>query len=617
MDAVAEVKDRLAIEDVVGRYVELRRSGASLKGLCPFHQEKTPSFYVTPARGTYHCFGCGKGGDVLSFVMEIERLPFPEALQRLAGQAGVALPERTGGQVSLNKQIYDANDAAVGFFKENLFGPQGDRARNYLLQRGFEPDAWALFELGYAPDTREALIQHLRSKGIEDRLILAAGLGMQDTVGGRARDRFRGRLMFPIKDRAGRICGFGGRVLGDEQPKYLNSPQTDVFDKSAVLFGIHRAQSPIREGGRAVLVEGYLDALRAHVAGFDNVVASLGTAVTPQQLGTLSRLASTVVLALDPDAAGQAAAARAGLNALAEVLQNRGNSAAQLDLRVARLPENGGDPDELIRDNRSSWSRLIDHAIPAFEYYFEQTMAGLDRSGDGWRQQAIDRLLPLIQQFSSSAGWQALWLQRLSQETGVDPRALQRSLPSPTTRAQRKRERSSDQGKDVVNDTTARALGGDPGRAIEQSLLALLFKIVVVPEHAASVLVASDLQDGTHRALLEALLKWRSTDNYDFDMFRRNLPSDLQNRADELHELDVPLPSDGVVSVAISLHLARLKYFRLQAQLTRASQTLQDLAPDDRATAVAGLAPLMQQRQELEQALNTLSQRAMQSGSTG
>jgi len=261
VDAPEEIKSRLAIEDVVQRYVDLKRSGSSYKGLCPFHGEKTPSFYVTPSRGMYKCFGCGKSGDIFTFVEEIERVDFPEALRRLADQAGVQLPDRTERAPSLKKRLYEANEAAANFFSEVLGSSQGERARSYLHERAFEAGASQAFALGYAPAGRDHLYDRLHAAGFEDRLLVAAGLTFQDDVNEKPRDRFRARVMFPIRDASGRVLGFGGRTLTDDQPKYLNSPQTEVFDKSSVLYGIQIASAGIRESKSAVLVEGCLDAI--------------------------------------------------------------------------------------------------------------------------------------------------------------------------------------------------------------------------------------------------------------------------------------------------------------------------------------------------------------------
>ena len=573
------------------------------------------SSFVTKMGATHNC---GKGGDVFNFVMELDRVDFPEALHRLAGQAGVSLPQRESRTPSLKGRLYEANEAASGFFRKALESPRGEPARRYLEERDFGKEAAAAFDLGYTTEGREALVQELRSRGFEDRVMLAAGLAVQDDIGGKLRDRFRARLIFPIRDASARIVGFGGRTLADAQPKYLNSPQTEIFDKSSVLFGIHRAQDAIRHAGRAILVEGYLDAVRAHLAGYAYTVASLGTSVTVPQLTALSRLTGTVILALDPDPAGLAAAARTSLAALAEVTQARGRSTGgvqALDLRIATLPVDHGDPDQLIRDHSELWEQALTESVPAFEFYFAQTLASLDRQSDSWRQQAIERLLPVIEQFAGSIGWQATWLQRLSTETGIDPRALQRSVPSPRQNRRRAHPDSKQrQARDVVEGTTARSLTSDPGEGIERALLAMLLKLVVVPVAASELLAPDDFENPVHRTILSHLLTWQETNNYDYQMFRETLPEEVRERADELYGRDVPLPDDGRVSVAVDFHLARLRHFRVQAQHARASQLLDDVDPADRSAAIARLAGLMAERRQLEHELDRLSRLAIQTG---
>ncbi len=597
MDAVEEIKGRLSIEDVVSPYVELKRSGSSLKGLCPFHQEKTPSFYVRPSHGTFHCFSCGKGGDQFTFVMEMEHLEFRDALKQLAEQAGVTLPEREARKPSLKGKLYEVNEAAQAFFAGALQGNDGRIGRDYLQSRQFGADAVALFGLGYSPRGREALVTCLHEKGFDDHLILAAGLAIQEDSGGRLRDRFRGRLMFPIRDAAGKISGFGGRILGEGQPKYLNSPQTEIFDKSAVLFGIGLAADSIRRTRHAVLVEGYLDAVRAHVGGYLDTVASLGTAVTVQQLGALARMTDTVVLALDPDPAGQNAAARTAITALMELTKARGRAAGAagaVDLRIARLPEGHGDPDELIRDHPKLWEETIEASKPAFAFFFDQTMASLDRSAEGWRQEAVDRLLPLIQQFSDSAGWQAEWIQRLAAETDIDPTALQRSIPGPSST---RRRQSPVRGREAAMRTTTQALTNDPVLEIERGLIVLLLQILVVPREAAEALDGLTLDRPEHQTILAALLKWQ---NYEYDLFRESLPEDVREIADNLRGRRAPLPPEGKTSLAVRLILARLQQARLQRQLRSAIETLKAMPADDQLAANQNLGSLYLQIKEME-----------------
>lgn len=619
MDPVEEIKDRLSIDDVVGRYVDLKRSGGSYKGLCPFHSEKTPSFYVTPSRGMYKCFGCGKGGDIFSFVMEMEHLPFPDALKRLADQAGVRLPDREPQAPSLKKRLYEANDKAADLFRSFLEGAAGDRARSYLERRGFGSQASTLFDLGYAPDGRDTLTRALHTAGFDDRVLLAAGLALQDDAGSSTRDRFRSRVMFPIRDQSGRISGFGGRAVADIQPKYLNSPQTEIFDKSGVLFGIHLATDAIRQAGHAILVEGYLDAVRAHLGGYLQTVASLGTAVTARQLSALARLTDTVILALDPDPAGQSAAARTSLQALNEVTRARGRAAggaAALDLRIARLPAGLGDPDEMLRDHPDAWDAALRASVPAFEFYFETVMNGLDRSDPGWRQTAIDALLPPIQQFATSPGWQAIWIERLAAETGVSAQAITRSAGSsgPTSRSSRAPSRPRDTGRERVNHVTAEGLTRNPVQEVESGLLALLLQLVVIPDETANLLEDIHLHTPHFDGILRALLAWRTNGNYDYELFRAHLSADEAEVADSLRGRSTPLPGDGKTSIAVAYHLARLRHFRLQADLLQASQTLGDVSPEDRPAVTEAVLRMTAERKEIEVMLDELSRQVIKSG---
>lgn len=625
MDTVDEIKQRLPIDELVGRYVELRRSGASYKGLCPFHSEKTPSFYVNPSRGTYKCFGCDKGGDVLSFVMEMEKLPFPEAIQRLAEQTGVPLPERATQVPSLKKQLYAANEAAAAFFSEALRDARGQAAREYVLERKFGKEAIELFGLGYAPPSGDSLQAHLQQGGYEQRIMIAAGLVLQDDETGRIRDRFRGRLMFPIRDGAGKILGFGGRVMGDGQPKYLNSPQTEVFDKSGVLFGLHLAASTLRSGTPAVLVEGYLDAVRAHLSGFATVVASLGTAVTPAQLNLLRRYTQTVILALDPDSAGQSAAARVSLDALRAVMQMSGRSGGAqppLQLRIARLPSGRGDPDDLIREDPELWKTSVRDAVPALEYYVAQSIQDSDRSSDDWRTQVIDRVLPVIQQFGGSAALQPRLIGQLVSETGVDIYFLEQAMRSgaPNVRSRpgggSRRTGGANSARDdvqgVVTGTTARVLAMDARKHIEERLLSILLQVLVIPDGALELLKHTAVTDAAHQSILDNIIKWAETGSYDFELFSQGLMADQAHLAQRLRDLQEPLPRDGQISVAVAYHLARLERLRVEEALKQSTHVLADVAAEDQTDIMNHISLLLQERKDVEMRIDHLSQLTVQ-----
>lgn len=441
MGAVDEVKQRLDIVEVISGYVQLKKAGRNHKGLCPFHAEKTPSFVVFPDSQRWHCFGaCGTGGDVIAFVMRRENLPFGEALKMLAARAGVELTPPTPAEMAEadeRRRLWDLNRQAAEYYHRLLMESDAAAgARAYLERRGLAVETWRAFEIGYARDDWQALSDYLRSQGWRQEDLLQAGLVVEREMGG-VYDRFRARVVYPIRDRQGRVCGFGGRVLDDSPPKYLNSPQTPVFDKGNVLYGIDLAREAIREAETAVLVEGYMDVLMAHQAGFKNVIAVMGTALSHEQLRTLKPLARRLVLALDPDVAGDRATLR-GLEVAKEALDARVvpvptargfiryERELDAELRILTLPE-GRDPDEVIRDDPSTWERLVAESMPIMDYYFRAFTDGLDLNNAKEKAAAADALLPLIGEIANGVE-RAHYTQRLATLLRTDERILARQV---------------------------------------------------------------------------------------------------------------------------------------------------------------------------------------------
>ena len=309
------VKQQADIVRVIGEYVRLKKSGQSFTGLCPFHSEKTPSFHVHPVKQFYHCFGCGVSGDVFKFVMEMDKIPFPEAIRAVAEKCGIAVPrprERTPEERQENQQrtsLVELHREAAAFFVQQLNGtPEGRAAKAYLLDRGLDSEAMARFGIGFAPSGGEALLRAMKQK-YPEKVLEASGLFSRDQ-NGRFYDRFRRRVMFPIANDSGKVVAFGGRALGDDLPKYLNSPETPIYSKSNVLYHLDRAKEALRQSDYAVLVEGYMDAIAVARAGISNVVASCGTSLTEPQVKLLSRFTRRVIVNYDPDTAGQAATER-------------------------------------------------------------------------------------------------------------------------------------------------------------------------------------------------------------------------------------------------------------------------------------------------------------------
>lgn len=336
-ELIDQIRTANDIVDVISERLQVRKAGRNFRALCPFHQEKTPSFNVSPERQIYHCFGCGAGGNVITFLMEYEKLTFPEALRELADRAGIALPRRGAEQGAEEDPIYEANRLAAAFFRECLDGEAGGAARAYVASRGLRDETLKLLEVGYAPPGWDSLLKAAARAGTQPALLEEAGLVVRREGGGWY-DRFRDRLVFPLLLPGGRVAGFGGRSLGDQEPKYLNSPETRVYHKGRYLYGLAQARTAIRATREAVLVEGYMDLAALHEAGFTNAVASAGTALTPDQARALAKLADKVFVAYDGDPAGTAAAVKA-----AELLVALG-----LKVRLVRLPD-GADPDSFVR----------------------------------------------------------------------------------------------------------------------------------------------------------------------------------------------------------------------------------------------------------------------------
>lgn len=439
--AVDDIKERVSIVDVVGQRVSLKKSGRSFKALCPFHNEKTPSFYVFPDSGTFKCFGCGAGGDIFNFVMRVDNVEFPEALRTLADRAGVDLrpaPEVAAEDEERARLRQVVNAAAVYFHNLLLRAPAAQAARDYLQKRGVAPATIETWQVGYALESWDALQTYLLSRGYKHADVLAAGLVIERDAGGYY-DRFRNRIMFPIHDVRGNITGFGARAMGDGQPKYMNSPQSPLFDKSATLFGIDRAKDTIRQSGQAVIVEGYMDVLIPHQMGITNIVASLGTALTPRQIEPLKRLSKSLVFALDADSAGDEATLR-GLEVARDVLEReavpvpnwkgliRFENVLDTDIRVLSLPR-GKDPDEVVLEDPENWKKLVAGALPVVDFYFGAVTSRLDLRNPRDKAAAADRLLPIIGEIVDDVV-RSHYMQKLAGLVQVDERTLATRLKS-------------------------------------------------------------------------------------------------------------------------------------------------------------------------------------------
>jgi DNA primase len=461
MSAIDEVKQKTDIVEVIGQYVPLSKSGRTFRGLCPFHSEKHPSFFVYPEQGSWHCFGaCNTGGDVFSFIMRKEGIDFGEALRQLAERAGVILPSRAEPGVGRDEKerLYQVNEAAAQYFHDLLLNsPAAERVRNYVAGRGLALETVTKFKLGYSLNSWEALQKHLMEIGYAKDELTAAGL-IIEAESGETHDRFRNRLMFPLSDLKGNVTGFGARVLDDSLPKYLNSPQTIVFDKSSTLYGINLAAPAIRTQDTVVIVEGYLDVITAHQNGFGNVIATMGTAVTEKQISTLKKLTKNVVLALDADEAGEEAMLRCvGYENILDA-----------EMKVITLPR-GKDPDDVVREDPKIWQRLIEAARPVVDYTFDMITAGLDMTQAKDKTLASGKLLPIIDAIKEPIR-QAHYLQKLAQLVKVTERRLEAEL------ARLKPGLSRRRGVEPKQAATSQALGPMLSSPLEEYCLALLLQ---------------------------------------------------------------------------------------------------------------------------------------------
>lgn len=517
MSAIEEVKQKIDIVEVVSQYTKLTKAGKVFRGLCPFHSEKHASFFVYPDQQSWHCFGaCNTGGDVLSFVMKKEGFSFGESLNFLAQRAGINLPSKLAREDEKDeekKQLYQVIEAAAQYFHNSLLNSSaGEKARDYLAKRGFAAKSIEDFQLGFSPDSWEALRLYLLGKGYAESILLAAGLIIK-TEDGRTHDRFRGRLMFPIRDTRGNAIGFGARALDNSEPKYLNSPQTTVFDKGGGFYGLDLAAASIRRQDSAVIVEGYVDVIIAHQYDFRNVIASMGTSVTEKQVSILKRYTRNLILALDSDAAGEEAMLR-GVN-YESIVDN--------EIKVLVLPE-GKDPDDIIKDDAGSWEELLKKAQPVVDYTFGMVTSKLDLSKARDKTMAVRQLLPVITGIKEPVR-QAHYLQKLARSIRVSEQTLEAELKSMTSLVKRK-PRETAQAL-----THMRSIVANP---LEEHCLALLLQH---PELKArsSELPPEYFQNTENR---EIYVMWRQIE--DDSLLEEKLEPAIMEHFDSLKKLNLP-----------------------------------------------------------------------------
>ena len=537
MSVVDEIKQKLDIVDLVSQTVKLRKSGRSYAGLCPFHSNtRTPAFYVFPETQTWHCFGaCGMGGDIFTFVMKKDNVDFGDALKMLAERAGVQL-HRESGDTSNVKRLIEINQTAAAYFNYQLkHHAEAERVRAYVQKRKINAQSVENFQIGYALNSYNSLIEHLKTKGFSVSDIESAGLAASNEDG-RVWDRFRGRLMFPIRNRRGEYIAFGARALSDDQqPKYLNSPDSPIFSKSDTLYGLDFAKDEIRRENLAIIVEGYTDVVVAHQEGFKNVVASLGTALTEKQLSQLARLTKRYALALDADEAGAAATER-GLNLARQALSYKNapvpvgpgliafKDRLDAELLILEMPQ-GRDPDQVILENPESWRALVQNATPLLDYYFNVQARDVDLNSAQGKSELAKRLLPIIAQVKDTVQ-RAHYAQELARRTRSDERIILEQLnaldkPDAPVRVNK-----------VVRD-----LPNKPNAArYDEYLLVLLLR---EPELLSEIefLSVEDFDQPDTRALYQEILEYGARAiSFDVDAFMESLDEVARETGERLRD---------------------------------------------------------------------------------
>lgn len=498
-----EFIDRLRSESdivsILSDYVPLKKKGKNYWGCCPFHHENTPSFSVTPDKGFFYCFGCQSGGNVFNFLMKIENVSFFDAVKMLAQKMNIPLPEKNKTPQELARErehtkLYRANELAREFFYACLTKTvYGKQAKEYLESRGVTNEVIESFKIGFAPPAWDKLLHAFLERGIEQDIMLKAGLIVERNSGDGVYDRFRNRIMFPISDVRGQVVGFGGRVIDDSQPKYLNSPETPVFNKRYILFGFHTAHKFIKESGQAIVVEGYMDAITAHAYGIKNVVASLGTAFSPEQAKLLLRNANEICFAYDSDTAGQNATVRA-----LTILRSMG-----ANVRVVLIPD-GKDPDEFIRKHGAeAFKTLIKEANDVLEYQIKQAFDNTDYSSLEGKVAVVSKIVPVLASTDNAVEVNT-HIARISQMLAIDESAIRSEVRKYLF--QNKKDKNVNVGKNISNILVTRK----PSIAIEQAekhLIRLMYGDSSLIPYIEKELSVTEIQGEHRREIIELIFK--------------------------------------------------------------------------------------------------------------
>ncbi len=601
MSVIDEVKERIDILDVIGESVKLRKSGKNYTGFCPFHANtRTPAFAVFPDNGTWRCFGaCNEGGDVFSFLMKKEGWDFAETLRYLADRAGIELEPQTPAQQEAEEayeRLRTILESTSVFFRHTLHNTSaGEKVLEYLLGRGLSRETLERFEIGMAPEGWDNSISYLKEKGFEEKELLDAGVASERESGG-IFDRFRHRIMIPIRDSRGRMAGFGARVIDPEDvPKYLNSPQTVVFDKGRLLYGLDKARKAIRMQDQAIIVEGYMDVIGLHQAGFENAVSPMGTAVSEYQLRTLKRFSRRIVLAMDADLAGSQATLR-GLSVAREALDRepdpvfdarglvRHEGRLDAEIRVLTLPE-GVDPDEVVAENPEEWHALLDQAQTVVEYVLDVMTRERDLDDPKAKAEIARQVLPLIEDVADPVEREA-YRQMLARHLRIDERALMQWQPKEMQRRRRVTRSPAESAEplaDVRRDSPLEGfclgvLLSDPE---------LLYRIDRQLQMAELTrLELKDFSSSENQAVFEALRRALAQDDMEpSEYWRSKLEATLLEKAEVflagVEDLDM---SQANVLEAVAGHFMQLRKRNLEVQLNQLRfqlQAIQDAEDQD------------------------------------
>lgn len=500
---LAELKGRNNIVDAIAPYVQLKRNGTRHTGLCPFHGEKTPSFTVFEETASYYCFGCGAGGDVITFVMKYQNLDYMEAIRYLAERAGMSLPEEESRNAAYQRQkrerMYEMHKLAARFFYQNLISPKGKEGLDYLLNRGITKESIVRYGLGFAPDSFNALKDHLREKGFSPDEMLAAGLLARSERSSSTYDKFRNRVMFPVFDLRGNVVAFSGRILGDGQPKYLNSPETDIYTKGNCVFGLHLAKN--EPEGTLILCEGNLDVVSLSQAGFTGAVAPLGTAFTKEQARILAKYAKTVVVAFDNDSAGLKATDKA-----IRFLEEQGIPVRVLQMNGAK------DPDEFIKTyGKERFAMLLKSSRTPVEFQLEKLKAGLDLNDTAMKVEYLRQAVEVLATVESAVE-RDVYVLKLSKELGISSESVRSEVGKVYKRkksaAQRKEIRSGEQELKGTYDRVNPERAGAPRAArAEEMIIAILVRHADYWKMAERELPPQDFVTGFNRRVYEFLLE--------------------------------------------------------------------------------------------------------------